>query len=333
MVQQQTQQQTITDPLAKMAADIFVKYQDDWFNFNLTSMQTYMTPNYLRYNQLMLGALHLLKRQDHVTDLIVNSSSIISNANGRLKVQVVVSGTDQIIDSRTNTTLFNDQQTGMSSYYNFVDDNGAWKLDSIDPSTADAQMQNAELTQFAKNHGYFYALDWGWLLLPQRGVLFNAGAFGTSDINNYVIGQLASTEQIQLDATIFQLYNYIESPNVSPATNYLIAQVATQKDYGDALVREKTLLGHAPSGMAKMSTEWNQFNRKYEVFASDIEKVSALELLNPKFMEELADAKFAINIEVADNVLYFYAKNVQISAENYVALLQLLQEAFREMNV
>ena len=105
------------------------------------------------------------------------------------------------------------------------------------------------------------------------------------------------------------------------------------RDYGDILVRGKKILDGKPRGLTELSTEWGQFNDKFEVFASSAEKATSFELLNPTFMEKLVAAPFEINIEVADNMLYMYAKNRPADTGNYTAILSVLQEAYREMRV
>ena len=78
--------------------------------------------------------------------------------------------------------------------------------------------------------------------------------------------------------------------------------------------------------------EWGEFNDMYEVFASDLEKVTSFELLNPAFMVHLRELPFEANIEVVDNVVYVFAQ-AGMSVGNYQALLEILQKAYKEMKL
>ena len=79
--------------------------------------------------------------------------------------------------------------------------------------------------------------------------------------------------------------------------------------------------------------EWGDFNKNYEVWASDVERVTSFELLNPSFMVKLQEMSFEINIEVVDNIVYLYSKKTVPSSENYEKMLSILQQAFKEMRM
>jgi hypothetical protein len=335
------------DPNVKLANDTFIQYQHDWSAFNLDSMKTYMTPHYFHHNQLMMRAMELMARQNQVDDIVI-TDIVFSNhgtsmhqktpeeieKDGRFTAAISLSATDITNDTRggTRTSLFT-QRVITTQYYKFARGD-TWLLDGVDTDTAEVSLQSRELVDFADKNGYYYSLDWGWLLLPQNGVLFGSGKFGTSDINNHVIGQLSSTGHIKPDDTVFQLYTYAPTPNLAGHGTYLVAQVAVSKDYGDILVRQKDQPDRQRvKDLAMLDTEWREFNDRYELFASDAEKATSFELLNPSYMEKLADAPFVVNIEVVDNILYLYARDVDIKADNYAALLGLLQEAYREMRI
>lgn len=329
-------------PLANYAKNIFIQYQNDWSAFNLANMRTYMTDHYYQHNELMMGAMRLAKRQNQVDDINVRYCSVLKKQDYSTGYTAAlnISATDITNDMRDGglrQPLFT-QNVRMTQYYKFVKgSDGKYYLDGIDNSTAAGWTYEGSLEQFANQNGYFYSLDWGWLLLPQAGQLFGKGKFGTSDINNHVIGRLESTNSsFKPDETIFQLYTYTPNPNVTyndQAISYLVAQVAVDRDYGDILVRRKKLFSAKPRNLTKLETEWGQFNDKFEVFASSTEKATSFELLNPTFMEKLVSAPFEINIEVADNMLYMYTKNRQANPSNYSAMLNVLQEAYREMRV
>jgi hypothetical protein len=176
----------------------------------------------------------------------------------------------------------------------------------------------------------YYSADWGWLLLPRRGKLFGAAKFGTSDINNHVIG-------LYNNNLLIELYTYVPTPktNDSNYTQYLIAQVALPKRYGSIIVEAKSsglgsLFHTTPRGYNKISMEWPDFNKRYTVYATDVEQVTAFELLHPVYMEKLFALPFKVSIEVADNVVYLYTKDKKA---DYPTMYAILKDAFKEMKL
>ena len=59
--------------------------------------------------------------------------------------------------------------------------------------------------------------------------------------------------------------------------------------------------------------------------------IAATELLTPNFMEKIYGLPFELNIEVVDNVVYFFTKNR--GADNYQQMLEVLSWAFDEMKM
>lgn len=82
--------------------------------------------------------------------------------------------------------------------------------------------------------------------------------------------------------------------------------------------------------MVKVTLEWNRFNRMFDVYAADIDKITSLELLHPAFMEKLANAPYRINLEIIGNDLYLYTTDKRA---NYQDMLKILKEAFEEMKM
>jgi hypothetical protein len=68
------------------------------------------------------------------------------------------------------------------------------------------------------------------------------------------------------------------------------------------------------------------------VFATDMDKVTSFELLNPKFMADLYDKNLKVEIEVVDNVVYLYSK-VGANEVRYADMLDILKQAFRELKL
>jgi hypothetical protein len=336
------------ESLRTTAQNIFTAFQRDWSNFDLAKTQSYLTPRYYGHISLMLTALQQMGRRNATTITGFNETQIVSvvdspdDSQDSFVVGIEATADDQLIDTRANQILFTDKRP-ITEFWRFNRDGQAWRLDGIQPATAAEWTRNAALENFAASNGVYYSLDWGWLLLPQRGQLFAGGTFGKSDINNHCIGW---TETVH-DKILTQIYTYTVNP-MQYANAYLIAQATLPRDYGDIVVRRKKgLFQFKIKGLKEVSTEWNDFNKMYQVFATSPEQATSLELLNPKYMEQLAAVPFEINIEVIDNVVYLYAPisglktrkadeaahQSQDMANKYQTVLQLLQAAFKEMKM
>jgi len=317
------------DTLVTHAKDTFLNYQKDWSSFNLESMKKYMTPEYYQHSSLMMAALKLANRKNEVQEpkvldaVVLEFNDAADNSKDTHTVELSVYVHDVLIDTGSNSQLFA-QNLAAVEYYMFERSGDEWLFDGINQATANPALRNTSLETFAKQNAYFYSLDWGHLLLPSRGQLFSSGNFGVSDINNHVIGLL--------DEILIQIYNYVPNP-AQPLKNYVIAQAALPKSYGNIVVRRKQgIFGGSVGGLRKMKMEWQDFNDNYEVFASDQELATSFELLNPKFMEQLYAVPFVVNIEVVDNIVYLYAPQAgAVSESQYQTMLEILKAAFKEM--
>lgn len=313
---------------------VFNAYQQDWSDSNMQHMQTYMTPTYLQHVQLMVAALQQMGRQNAVslsTLISMNPVDVIDSAindQDMLSMFIQAKAHDQLIDIPTGKVLYTDDSQFEELWW-FERSGETWNLMRIDQATAEGQLRDVALERFAASQGVFYSLDWGWLLLPQRGQLFGKASFKNSDVNNHVIGNW--------NGHIVQLYTFI--PAKSNAENYLVAQIALPKSYGGIIVKRNTgnlhLFDRAPHGYQKISMEWPDFNKRYTVYATDMDKVTSFELLNPSFMANLYDKELPFNIEVVDNVVYLYAPTTKMlvsgSQQRYAGALDVLQAAYKEL--
>jgi hypothetical protein len=183
------------------------------------------------------------------------------------------------------------------------------------------------MATFANERGFYYSEDMGWLFIPERGVLFGGAKFGTSDINNHIVG-------LYKNQLLVQVYTYIAAPNGTNSKSRVIAQANLPRSYGQIVVRRKKRLQlMGIRGLERIQTEWIEFNGMYEVFASNGEQAASFELLNPTYMEKLAALPFEVNIEVVDNVVYLYADEARTDVATYDTMMQLLNLAFDEMKL
>ena len=59
-----------------------------------------------------------------------------------------------------------------------------------------------------------------------------------------------------------------------------------------------------PKGSEKYDFEWQDFNKKYEVYATDYDRLASFELINPKFMEVMYAIDENLVLEVTDNIIF-----------------------------
>lgn len=319
--QESALQQTITNT--------FTRYQKDWSDFNLNNIREYTTPKYFQHVSLMLAALHAMGRQNAVDDVRVESQFIADiqdnadNTKDRFTAVITARANDKLVDTKQQKVLYTDNSR-FTEYWHFIRDDHTWRLDGIEQATADPEQLHGAIYRFAAQSNMFFSLDWGWLLLPQRGILFNQARFKTSDINNHVIGQW--------NGILVQLYTYRLAAYNNNYPTYQIAQITLPKSYGGIIIRRKKLFNIPPRGYQKITFEWPDFNDRYVVFATDMDKVTSFELLNPKFMADLYDKQLKVDIEVVDNVVYLYSK-LSANETKYPEMMAILQQAFRELKL
>lgn len=319
--------------LLEHAQRTFLQFQYDWSTFNLANMTTYLTPNYARHNGLLLQILKELGRTNVMSNVQIKNCLIIDvhddtdNNKDSFTVAFEASAIDQLVDTSSNTLLFQDGST-FTEYWTFVRSDNGWLLDRINQQTADLMALQQSLLDFAARNSMFYSLDMGWLFLPRTGVLFNAGKFGVSDINNHVVGTYNNH--------LTQFYTYNSNMQTGSTTTQLIAQINLPKSYGGIIVRRNMKFFQtlkAPKEYQKYEFEWPDFNKRYEVRATDADRLATFELLNPGFMAYLYDNDPDVSIEVTDNIVYLYKQINKIEAGDYEKMMVILMKAFKELQL
>ena len=314
------------------AVATFNRFQYDWGRMDLASIQQYTTPEYAKHIGLMLYAMQQMGRQNTMTDIVINEAILTGvhddadNQQDRVSVGFAARAHDVLTETATGRQLtVNNAEFG--EQWNFVRDDAKWLLYGIDQATEDAAALVVSLRAFATQNGMYFSPDWGNLLLPERGQLFKQG-FKNTDINNHVIGFWQGD-------LLVQLYTYGESQGDS-STHYMIGQVNLPKSYGGILVlRRNGLFGgrlFKPSGYKKVTLEWGDFNKRYDVYATDENQVTSFELLNPAFMAWLYDQNIKVNIEVVDNIVYLYSK-VSAHENRYAEMLEILKRSHKELKL
>ena len=313
------------------ATTVFNRFQYDWERLDLTSIQQYTTPNYARHVGLVLYALQQMGRVNQMSNVSI-SEAVITQAyddqndqNDRVSVGFVASADDKLIEN--GSLIYRDTEE-FGEQWNFVRSGNGWLLDGIDQATEDSTQFIASMRQFAAQYNMYFSPDWGHLLLPTRGELFKRG-FQGADINNHIIGFWTGN-------LLVQLYTYNKPIGEDNMEYYIVGQVNLPKSYGGILVerRDSRLLKRfkTPSGYKKVQMEWGDFNKRYQVYATDENQVTSFELLNPSFMAWLYDQNIKVNIEVVDNIVYLYAK-ISTGEMRYAEMMDILQKSHKELKM
>jgi Protein of unknown function (DUF3137) len=304
--------------------DIFYKFEEAWSKFDLMAMKSLLTDEYYKRMVLELNVLQNEKRQDLMNEVSLTQALIYDvggdsgSQSDSVTVRISASAQDKLMDTETNQQLFYDPSPFVE-YWHLVKEDGDWKLHLITQETEEPDLVENDIAAFAGKNGFFFDPDFGWLMMPNKGVLFSKTNFGTSDINNHVIGYFRDK--------IVEFYTYIPKPNA----NYLVAQAVLPKSYRDILIKKKHLLELPKWGLRKAVLESADFNKKFNVWADPADQVNSLELLTPNFMEKIYNLPFELNIELVGNFLYFYAKDR--GQADYDKMLEILSWAFDEMKM
>ena len=312
--------------LTSTVSGVFMRFQQDWSNNNAEVMKEYCVLKFQERMALELGVLKEQNRKNLVNNPILSSVVIleaddeIDNTKDNFTAEISAQANDQLIDLQTNSILMI-ENTPFKEYWNFLREGDKWKLNSIKQAAENEALIESSIVKFAENNNFFYDPDFGWLMMPNKGVIFRRSNFKTSDINNHVIGMFREK--------IVEFYTF--RPNAGEwSSNYLVAQTTLPVSYNDILVRRRRFLWNfSPRGLRYIETESNDFNKKFCLYAHPNDQINSFVLLAPDFMEEVYNLPFELNIEIVGNFLYFYVKNRKKVSEN--EMMRLLSKAFDSM--
>ena len=317
-------QQIITE-----AKQIFFDYQDAWSHSDLSSLQSVMSPEYFKHANLMIECLKGMNRENRVENIQLNEVNVISelNANENIEVQFNFHVNDTLYDISTNERFFSNELSGSETWvFKKIDDRLI--LDHIIQPTESAEHLVNSIKQFAHEANMFYSADWGRLALPTAGQIFNPEVLRSADVNNHTIGKWNNI--------LVQIYTYKYNPE-KMGKYYVIGQLTLPKSYRGILVTPKTGIVKSkdqkpPQDYTQYKLEWEDFNRRYNLYAAPGEAVPAFELLDPTFMELLHDKNPKCCLEVKDNQVIFYTplKN-NLKINDYYTLLEILTAAHKRL--
>ena len=321
--------------------NVYMAYQRDWSRLDIASTRTYLTPRYQRHAELMLRAFQDAGRRNNVIVKqieSINIGSVVDSDNDsqdQFEAVIMAHVTDQLFDVASDQLMTSGDITTTENW-RFRRQGNVWLLDRVNPLTSDASVRESSILLFAEQHDAYYSLDWGRMLLPAHGQIFDSDSYKVADVNNHVIGQMHTTGRATSDDAIYQIYTYSRLPyhETSQRQVYLVGQIdVSKKRYGNIVIRRRRLASLPIRGLNRITLESSEFNDKYEVWAENHEQVTAFELLHPAMMQTFIDAPFDINLEVIDSAIYLYAPLEETDAGHYASMLSILQAAYRELKL
>ena len=313
----------------ELAEEIFYKYQNDWSEFDLEGVKGYTTPEYFTHASLMLEALKDAGRRNKVEKVRVISVTLNKEIPDEItepvacRVRFDFSALDEVIEEKSKNMLFKKNYSGINETWNFVYDGKELRLSGISQPTESAEHTYGLMANFASSNGLFYSPDWGRYCLPDRGLIFRKSSLYSADVNNHIIGKWGDN--------LVQLYTYAPVAGTTPSRYYLVGQLNVPKEYLGIIVKHKKAVFKNPKDYQRFELEWNEFNDKYEVYASKKDALPAFELLEPQFMTMLHDKNLNYSIEVIGNAIYIFAPIRYAKESDYKELLDVLVEAKKRL--
>lgn len=331
------------DDITNYAKQVFERFQHDWSNLDYESICKYTTQSYSNHIGLMMHALRQMGRRNVMDKVRINevifadAHDDANNQSDRVSVAFLAEADDSLEEVATGKKIRSTNEE-FAEKWNFVREGNEWKLDGINQPTEDVNTLVGSLNKFAKDNGMYFSLDWGRLLLPKGGNLFLPRYFTSADVNNHVIGIWDGGILVQLYTCVLKNGNgFTDEGKNKDEVNYIIGQLMLPKSYGGILIDrddnsifKKRVM--SPIGYRKVKMEWGDFNKRYTIYATNEDRATSFELLNPSFMAWLYDQDIKANIEVMDNIVILYAR-VSSDEKRYAEMLEILRRAHKELKM
>ncbi|MET1033588.1 MAG: hypothetical protein ABWX94_03740, partial [Candidatus Saccharimonadales bacterium] len=307
--------------------DIFWKYKQNWNDQAFSGLKTYATDNFYKQTEYLQAALRSIGRTFTLDDIDLkhfdpyNVKDKVGTAEDTLLFQVSYEATltlnEDDVEIAQRRHLFYE-------FWYFVRSGNDWRLDQMASRESGIGGEDKRLANFATEHDLVRTFPPLGVLLPRTGALFEGRSSlvgGTLkewlDFQfNVQPGEVDNTIGVQdhyvgkWRGAVVQLYTYIANNSFSSTFGYVpVAQISLPKDYGHIVVRPKSLVSKfdLDPSYEQMSLEWPDFNKRYDVFATDKDLLASLELINPDFMAFLYDHLPSACLEVQGSNVYIYA--------------------------
>lgn len=319
------------DALRARIAEVFTRFQEAWGTLDVTALAPLLTEPFRKRMVLELAVLKAEGRRNILEQprILAMEFLQVTDASGsqedRVLVRLHAQAKDTLRDVVRNVDLFTDSDAFVE-YWTLAREDGSWQLDRIQQATEAPSLRERTIQAFSDRHGFYYDPDFGWLMMPNRGVLFRRSNFRTSDINNHVIGYYRER--------VVELFTYIPRPDRRRRTErgWVVAQAILPKRYVDILVEHRRWW-HAilpRRGFQRIALGNVDLDRKFSVWASPLDQANTFELLTPTFLERIHALPFPVTIEVVDHFLYL-ATHHRSSPKQYEEMWEVLSWAFDEL--
>ncbi len=332
---------------------VFNAYYFAWYNFNPHNLDKFLSSDFYKKTILEMNVVRSLNRR------------FTPKIKGDLKIEIIEAEDKNSIEGDTFTaeltyslerdsifktnlalsylTLRNNQKLlywgKIVEYWQFTRSSNGWRLNKvwsdhfIRPKIATPKLEE-KIQIFAKENNFYYDPDFGKIIVPSKGKLFDKYKYSTR-VSNHTIGVI--------DKKIVQFYIFYGCDSTGDnrtCRNYVISQAILPKNYKNMIIESKgsdlALFSNIGTGLEKIKTSSIDFDKKYTVYRHHQDRVNVLELLPTNFMEHLLTIKFPIYLEIVDNLLYIATPYRGLNKNNligYQEMLEVLNWSFKEMKM
>ncbi|MEM4261280.1 MAG: DUF3137 domain-containing protein [Candidatus Woesearchaeota archaeon] len=309
------------ETIINFTKNVFNAYYSAWATLNPKILENLLSESFYKKTVLemsvvsSLGRRYILNLKSDIKISIVEAKDVQGNLGDIFTAEIEYSKISGSIFKpqrtlRDNKKIFSSKNT---EYWRFVREDSGWKLSKIwtdyfiRPNVGTPLLVE-EIQKFSDDNGFFYDPDFGDIMLPDKGILFNKYRFSRK-VSNHTIGMW--------DNKILEFYMYYGcdgNDDNKTCRNYIVSQAILPKRYNNMIIESKnsdlSTFSNIGTPLEKIETESVEFNKKFSVYRSKDDRVNILELLPPNFMEHLLSINFPLYIEIADNVLYVCSNNL-----------------------
>lgn len=335
-----------TDPawdekqLTQFAVATLNRFWYDWERLDIESIKQYASKDYVDYLNVLLYGMQQEGRIDQVRDIKILDIAITSaedhadNTKDQVGVAISYKANRNLIDTSLGKTIFHSDDN-IAEQWNFVRSARGWQLDGISYKYY-VDRDSRYIKGFAKQNGMLYGGRQIEALQPIQGKIFKdmLRISTTKD----------STIAFWPGNVLAQIYSYSNSKFTASDGEiiqpYLVGQLNLPNNYNYGNIRverknSKSPIKITPRGYREITLKWPELNKAYNIYASNDTSSVDVNLLNLKFLSWIYYKKLYLNLEIAGNIIYFYAptnyESVQSEAPHYLDMLNILRRAYKEL--
>ena len=300
---------------------------------NSNYLTAHATAQYAQYASAMLSYMKAnglsVKSERKIWRFNIKEMSTPEDANCWFVAEVGVGNKDTLYEYGKEADQYAESIADNREEWQFQLENNQWLLNS---RSIEPQYQSKPIGQslkvFAARNNYaasgftenWFATRGSWLTpLGNVDVLFSGASAFDPSYNNvmYQVAEINRQETDGFDGT------------------YLIGHTKLGKQYEKIVVIPKAQLrsGKKLNPKERIALEWPQFNERFVFYAPSTARISALELVNPKFMQELYDMNSLAIVDIVGDRAVVFTKldNGTLTEKDVSQMQQILQMAEKEL--